>query len=45
MHDRQTLPVAIKAIESAHTAWTQPVDVYFRRDGSGWKLVGVERVK
>ncbi len=39
------IKVSIKALEAPHTSWTQPVDVYFRREGSGWKLVGVERLK
>ena len=37
--------VSIKAVEAPHTSWSQPVDVYFRREASGWKLVGVERLK
>lgn len=37
--------VSIKAVEAPHASWTQPVDVYFRREGRGWKLVGVERLK
>jgi hypothetical protein len=39
------IKVSIKAVESPHTPWTQPVDVYFRREGGSWKLVGVERVR
>jgi hypothetical protein len=39
------LKVSVRALESTHSAWTQPVDVYFRREGSSWKLVGVERMK
>lgn len=39
------IKVSIKALEAPHTSWTQPVDVYFRREGGGWKLVGVERLK
>jgi hypothetical protein len=39
------IKVAIKALDAPHTPWAQPVDVYFRREGSGWKLVGVERLK
>ena len=37
--------VSIRALEAPHAPWTQPVDVYFRRDGGGWTLVGVERLK
>jgi hypothetical protein len=37
--------VSIRALESTHPSWTVPVDVYFRRDGGRWTLVGVERLK
>jgi hypothetical protein len=37
--------VSVRALEAPHAPWTQPVDVYFRRDGGGWTLVGVERLK
>ena len=37
--------IAISARGTSHTAWTQPVDVYFRRAANGWSLVGVERVQ
>ena len=37
--------VSIRALEAPHAPWTQPVDVFFRRDGGGWTLVGVERLK
>jgi hypothetical protein len=26
-----------------HAPWATPVDVYFRRDGNAWRLVGVDR--
>ena len=29
--------------DSAIAAWKKPVRAYFRREGSGWKLVGLER--
>jgi hypothetical protein len=35
--------VAITAPDSHHPAWSQPVDVYFRRSSAGWTLVGVDR--
>ena len=36
--------VSIAAVEPATASWAKPVDVYFRSSGSGWQLVGVERV-
>jgi hypothetical protein len=35
--------VSVQAVEPPHAAWSTPVDVYFRRAGDAWKLVGVER--
>ncbi len=37
--------ISIRANEPPHPSWAQPVDVYFRRDGGRWVLVGVERLK
>jgi hypothetical protein len=36
--------VSIRAIEPDHAAWKVPVEVYFRRSGENWTLVGVERM-
>jgi hypothetical protein len=36
--------VSIRAVQPAHAAWAVPVDVYFRRSGASWTLVGVERM-
>jgi hypothetical protein len=36
--------VSVAAVDPAHASWAKPVDVYFRGTGSGWQLVGVERV-
>jgi hypothetical protein len=36
--------IAISARGTAHAPWTLPVDVYFRRAGDRWSLVGVERM-
>jgi hypothetical protein len=33
----------LKAFHADHPAWSDPVVVYFRRTGSGWSLVGLER--
>ena len=35
---------SIRALQSPHDAWALPVDVYFRRSGGAWTLVGVERM-
>jgi hypothetical protein len=35
--------VDIAADIEAYPTWKQPVRAYFRRDGGGWKLVGLER--
>jgi hypothetical protein len=36
--------VSIRAVQPAHAAWAMPVDVYFRRSGASWMLVGVDRI-
>jgi hypothetical protein len=36
--------VQVAAVDSPHEAWKRPVDVYFRRTGDTWKLVGLERL-
>jgi len=36
--------VALGVLDSPHAAWATPVDVYFKRAGGGWRLVGVERL-
>jgi hypothetical protein len=41
--DGTFIKIAVSTVEPQHSAWAQPVDVYFRRTGGAWKLVGVER--
>ena len=36
--------VEISAEVAEHPAWRQPVRVFFRRQPTGWKLVGLERL-
>ena len=36
--------VALTAPDSRHPTWSQPIDLYFRRSGGAWQLVGVERL-
>jgi hypothetical protein len=38
------IKVSVRALESPHSAWQQPVHVYFRRARADWQLVGVERL-
>ena len=35
---------SVHAIDASHPAWEVPVTVTFRREGSGWRLVGLERL-
>ena len=37
------LKVSVTALDPAHPSWSRPIDVYFRRTSSGWRLVGLER--
>jgi hypothetical protein len=39
------LKVSIAAAGGDNAAAREPVDVYFRRTGSGWQLVGIERMR
>jgi hypothetical protein len=43
--DGTFVKVSIRATEAPHAPWTVPVDVYFRRDGGRWTLVGVEHLQ
>jgi hypothetical protein len=36
--------VDIRAVEPPDPSWTVPVHAYFRRTGTGWQLVGFERL-
>jgi hypothetical protein len=38
------IEVDITADAQAYPTWKQPVRTFFRREGSGWKLVGLERM-
>jgi len=36
--------IQVSAEQPPHESWSKPVDLYFRRVGGGWKLVGLERL-
>ncbi len=36
--------VDISALEPPHPSWTRPVQMYFTRTETGWRLVGLERL-
>ena len=38
------IKASVSAVDGPHAAWATPVDVYFRRTGGQWQLVGVERL-
>jgi hypothetical protein len=38
------IKVQISAIDPPQPSWSAPVDAFFRRTASGWKLVGFERI-
>jgi hypothetical protein len=40
----QHAKISVKARQPQFPAWGNAVDVYFRRSGAGWTLVGVDRV-
>ena len=37
------IEVRLSAESQQHPSWREPIRTHFRRDGSGWKLVGLER--
>jgi len=42
--DSEFIKVEISATGAPVPAWEKPVSVYFRRAGTGWRLVGLERM-
>jgi hypothetical protein len=38
------IAVDISADSQPYPTWRQPVRTHFRREGGGWKLVGLERL-
>ena len=39
----EIIKASIRAIDPPHAPWSKAVEVYFRRSGGSWQLVGVER--
>jgi hypothetical protein len=39
----QYIAAQLRAFHPDHPAWSHPLMLYFRRSGSGWSLVGLER--
>jgi hypothetical protein len=37
--------IDISADSDSYPSWKRPIRTYFRRDGDGWKLVGLERIR
>jgi hypothetical protein len=42
--DGTFVKVSISGVDPSHPSWAQPVDVYFKRAGGGWTLVGLDRM-
>lgn len=42
--DGSYVEVNVAADAKDHPAWKRPVKIHFRREGGGWKLVGLERL-
>jgi hypothetical protein len=43
MQGREHIGVSITAHHPAQPGWTTPAAFYFRKNGSAWELVGVDR--
>jgi hypothetical protein len=39
----QYVAVTLRSIHPDHPAWNAPVRAYFRKEGAGWKTVGIDR--
>jgi hypothetical protein len=39
------IAVTVRGHHPEHPAWERPVRAYFRREGTGWKTVGLERLQ
>jgi hypothetical protein len=42
--DGTFVKVSVSGVDPAYSSWARPVDVYFKRTGGSWKLVGLERM-
>jgi len=39
----QYVTVSVKTLHPEHPGWAEPIRAYFRREGGGWRTVGLER--
>jgi hypothetical protein len=42
--DGTFIKISVSGVDPTYPSWARPVDVYFRRTGGSWKLVGLERL-
>ncbi|HEX2344607.1 MAG TPA: hypothetical protein VHI98_29325 [Vicinamibacterales bacterium] len=42
--DGTFVKISISGVDPSHSSWAQPVDVYFKRAGGDWTLVGLDRL-
>ena len=38
------LKIEVSATDAPHPSWQVPIDLYFRRSGREWRLIGLERL-
>jgi hypothetical protein len=42
--DGAFIRIDVSAVEPPHPSWQRPVQVYFKRVGNTWRLIGLERL-
>jgi hypothetical protein len=43
--DGTFIKISVSGVDPEYSSWARPVDVYFKRTGASWKLVGLERMQ
>lgn len=38
------IKIELSALSESHATWARPIQIYYRREINGWKLVGLERM-